>query len=115
VDGQHLLDIETHTVGVELAELIVDLNLTFAVFVGQEDVFVEHAGHGRGALVNTAPSLDVAGLALCLTNHKTRGFLADDEHLLKLHRIMLVVSVQGRLHEVLNLALVLSLGCVSLN
>jgi len=103
VDGQHLLDIEAHTVGIKLAVLVVYLNSTLAEFVGQEDIFVKHAGHGRGTLVDTAPSLEIAGLSLLFTNHKIYGFLANDEHLFKLHCIVLVVSVQGRLHEVLHL------------
>jgi len=100
-------------VGVELAVLVVDLYLTLAVLVGHKDVLIEHARHGRGALVDTAPSLNVASLGMCVTNHQSDGLFANDEHLLKLHLVVFVVSVQGRFHVVLNLGLGL-LALVSL-
>lgn len=103
--GQHLLNIETDSLSLELAVLVVHAHLTHGDFVGQELVLLENTRHSGSSLVNTAPGLDVASLALSVVHCEVDRLFADHKHLLKLHLIMLVVSLKSGFDIVLDLGL----------
>ena len=46
VNGESLLHKERNSVSGDVAELIIDLNLTFSKLVWQEDVLIEYTRHG---------------------------------------------------------------------
>ena len=93
IHGKALINKELDGLNFELASLVVDLNLALAVLIGREHILVEDTAHGRVALVNTAPGLDVAGLRLSVTLAESDGLLSDDEDLLEFHLVVLVVLV----------------------
>ena len=105
VDGQALFNEEANSVSIKLAVLVVDFDMAIGDLVGQEDVLFENRAHSAGALINATPSLNSASLRLGFTDNKVDRLLANDHDLLVLHRIMLVMSVQGCLHVVLDLGL----------
>ena len=112
--GKALLNKELDGLDLELASLVVDLNLALAVLIGQKHILVEDTAHGRVALVNTAPGLDVAGLRLSVTLAESDGLLSDDEDLLEFHLVVLVMSVENGLNVVLDLGLGLFAGVLVL-
>ena len=61
-------------------------------------------------MIDAAPCLDLASLRLSLTNNKIDRLFTDDEHLLVLHRVGVVMGVQGCLDVVLHLGLGLFTG-----
>lgn len=85
--------------------LVVDLDFPCGNFIRHKDVLVEDAAHGGGTLIAAAPGLDVAGLRLGIANPELDRLLTDDEHLLKLHLVMLVMRLQSSLDVVLDLGL----------
>ena len=105
LDTQNLFYVEAHPMSIEPTVLIVDLHLSLGDLVRHEHVLIEDAGHGGGALINAAPCLDVASLGLSIAHNEVDGFLADDQHLLVLHGVVLVVGVQHSLDVVLHLGL----------
>ena len=58
--------------------LIVHLDMALSDFVGQEDILGEHRAHCARALVNAAPSLDIACFGLSVTNNHVDWLLPDD-------------------------------------
>lgn len=105
MNGKSLLNIERDAMGSDLALRVVDFNEAFGNFVRKEHILVEDTGHSRGTLVNAAPSLDVAGLGLCLTDNKIHGLFTDGKNLFVLHIIVLIVAVELDLDEILYLGL----------
>ena len=61
-------------------------------------------------MIDAAPCLDLASLRLSITNNKIDRLFTDDEHLLVLHRVGVVMGVQGCLDVVLHLGLGLFTG-----
>ena len=104
-DSAPLLDVEANAVSVELTVLVVDSNESVGDFLRRELVFREDAGHGGRALVNAAPGLDVAGLRLGVLSLKVNRLLANHQHLLVLHFVTFMGSVQLCLDVVLDLGL----------
>ena len=83
--------------------LIVHLDVALSDFVGQEDILGKHRAHCARALVNAAPSFDIACFRLSITNNHVHWLLPDDQYLLVFHLIMLVVGLQSGLNIVLDL------------
>ena len=90
---------------IELAVLIVDLDVALCNLGGQEDILGENRAHCARALIDAAPGLDVARLGLSLSNYHIDWLLTDDHDLLEFHFIMLIIRLQGRLNVVLDLGL----------
>lgn len=105
VNGQALFNVEANAVSIKLTVLVVDFDMADSDLVGQEDVLVENRVHSAGTLINATPSLNSASLRLGFTDNEVDRFLANDHDLLIFHRMMLVMSVQGSLHVVLDLGL----------
>ena len=90
--------------------LIVNSHLSLSNFIRHKDILIEDARHGGGALVDAAPSLYVASFGLSFTDNEIDGLFTDDQHLLVLHLVRVVVSVEGSLDVVLHLGLGLLTG-----
>ena len=93
VNREHLLNVEGNSMCVELAVLIVNLDVALCNLVGQEDILSENRAHGARALIDAAPGLDVARLGLSLSNNHIDWLLTDDHDLLEFHFIMLIVRL----------------------
>ena len=85
--------------------LVVNLDMALGDLVGQEDILRENGAHGARALIDAAPGLDIARLRLSLTHDHIDWLFANDHDLLVFHFIVFVVSLQDRLHVVLDLGL----------
>ena len=94
VNGKNLLDIKAYAVGIKLAVFVVNLDRSPSLLVRQEDILFEDTRHGRGSLIDAAPGLYMAGLRLSFTSHKCNGPFTDYEHLLILHFIVFIDSMQ---------------------
>ena len=104
-DSESLLDVESDMGNVELAVLVVNLDVTLSKFVRHEDILVENAAHRGGSLIDAAPSLDVASLRLSITRSEFDWLLADDKDLLVFHLIVLILSLKSGLDVVFDLGL----------
>ena len=93
VYGKSLLHKERNSVSGDVAELVIDLDLTFSKLIWQENVLIEYTRHGRGTLANAAPSLDLTSFRLSFADDKVDGLLTDSKNLLVLHVIMLISAV----------------------
>ena len=105
VYGKSLLHKERNSVSGDVAELVIDLDLTFSKLVWQENILIEYTRHGRGTLANAAPSLDLTSFRLSLTDDKIDGLLSDGKNLLILHIITTVGTMELHLNVVLDLGL----------
>ncbi len=65
---------------------------------------MEHTRHGGGSLVNTAPSLDGASLALSVVHCEIDRLFANHKHLFILHLVVLVVCLESGFDIVLDLS-----------
>ena len=110
LNTQNLFNVEAYPISIQLTVLIVNFHLSLSDFIWHEYVLIEDTGHGGGALVDAAPSLDVAGLRLSFTHNEVDGFLTDDQHLLVLHLVGVVMGVEDSLDVVLYLGLRLFTG-----
>ena len=104
-DSHHLLDIETDSMSSKLTVLIVDLDMTICDFVGEEDVLFENRAHRACSLIDAAPSLDVAGLRLSITDDHVDWLLTEDHDLFVLHLIVLIMGLKDGLDIVLDFRL----------
>ena len=102
-NSKNLFDIKTYAVGVKLAVFVVDLDRSPGVLVRQQDIIFEEARQGRGSLIDAAPGLYMAGIRLSFISHTCNGPLTDYEHLLILHFIVFIDSMQDCLDIILYL------------
>ena len=109
MDSQDLLNEEADTVSIELAVLIVYLDVTLGDLIGQEDILCEYRAHRARALVNAAPSLDIASFGLCISYNHVNWLLTDDQYLLVFHVIMVIIAD----HCCLDIVLHFGLGLLS--
>ena len=99
-----MLNEEANASGIELAVLIVYLDVTFGYLIGQEDILCKYRAHRACALVNASPSLDMASFGLCIYDH-VHWLLTDDQNLLVFHGIILIFAHQFCLDIVLDFGL----------
>ena len=92
---------------------VVNLELAFGRLLGCEYVLVELSLESGGTLRAASPSLELGCLGDLLVSFQADCLLADGEHLLVLHVLILVFAFEDGLAVVLNLGLgVLSVAFV---
>lgn len=112
-DRTSLLNEELYLCDRKGAGRVVDMDHRFCNFLGCVDIFFVGGPHLGGALVDTAPSSDLALFSLLFVHLESYWCLPDSQDLLVLHYVVLISCVNCSLDVILYLGLgALTFSCI---